>query len=149
MKALSIRQPNVEAILCGHKTIEVRGTSTRHRGDLLIHASRIWGRAERERLALLRERGIAIEDPGPQARGAICGVVQLVDCRRLTTDDWTRALMPPIEDGAWWAWELAEPERFPSPIPYKGHLFPFDVADEDLARAALAAGERPPALTEA
>jgi ASCH domain-containing protein len=149
MKALSIRQPNVEAILSGRKTIEVRGTATRHRGDLLIHASRVWRRAERERLAVLRERGIAIEDPGQEARGAICGVVQLVGCRRMTADDWAPALMAPDEDGTWWAWELAEPERFPVPIPYKGHLFLFDVPDAELARAALAADERALALTEA
>ncbi|WP_084604451.1 ASCH domain-containing protein [Desulfonatronum thioautotrophicum] len=36
--ALSIRQPWVELILPGHKTIEVRSWPTRHRGPLWLHA---------------------------------------------------------------------------------------------------------------
>lgn len=149
MKALTIRQPHVEAILCGLKTIEVRGHATRHRGDLLLHASKRYGAAERERLALLRQRGIAIPEPDPGSRGALCGVVQLVDCRPITPADWERALMPPLEEDRLWAWELAEPERFPSPLPYPGRIFMFDVTDDELAQAAIAAMQRPVALTEA
>lgn len=149
MKALSIRQPNVEAILSGLKTVEVRGGATRHRGDLLLHASRRYGRAERERTALLRERGIPIAEPDRESLGALCGVVQVVDCRRMTPEDWPAALQPPIEEDGWWAWVLAEPERFPEPLPYRGHIFMFDVPDEALAEAAFAASARPPALTQA
>ncbi len=36
--ALSIRQPWVELILLGRKTIEVRSWTTRHRGPLWLHA---------------------------------------------------------------------------------------------------------------
>ena len=137
MKALSIRQPSLDAILAGRKTVEVRGHATRHRGDLLLHASRRFGRDERERLALLRARGIDLPEPSPSTLGALAGVAQLVDCRRMTDADWDAALMPPAE-GEYWAWELAEPERFPVPIPYPGRLFLFDVADDELAGLALA-----------
>ena len=43
-------------------------------------------------------------------------------CHPITDDDWARALLPPIDEN-WWAWELAAPERFPAPIPYRGHLW--------------------------
>jgi hypothetical protein len=148
MKALSIRQPYVDAILSGLKTVEVRGHATRHRGDLLIHASQRFGPAERERLALLRERGIVLPDPDRESLGALCGLVQVVDCHPIADDDWARALLPPIDEN-WWAWELAAPERFPAPIPYRGHLWMFQVTDEELAEAALKASERAVALTEA
>ncbi len=148
MKAISIRQPAVEAILSGLKTVEVRGNATKHRGGLLLHASRRYGRAERQTTAWLRERGIPIAEPDPATLGALCGVVQLVDCHRLTPAEWTAALMPEAEVDGLWAWVLAEPERFPSPVPQRGRLFMFDVAD-DLAGAAMASNGRPLALTEA
>ena len=138
MKALSLRQPSVDAILAGRKTVDIRGRATRHRGDLLVHASKTYGPAERERLALLRSRGVDLADPDPASLGALVGIVQLVGCRRATEEDWKRALAIPDGDGEHWAWELAEPERFPTPIPYRGAIRLFDVADEDLAAAVLA-----------
>lgn len=137
MRALTIRQPFVDAILAGHKTVEVRGHATRHRGDLLIHASQRFGRAERERVEQLHARGIALADPDPATLGALVGLVQLVDCRRMTDADWDAALLP-RDQADLWAWELAAPERFPVPIPYRGRLFLFEVPDADLAAGALA-----------
>lgn len=142
MKAISLRQPSVEAILSGLKTVEIRGSSTHHRGDLVLHASRHYGPAERERTALLRERGIDIAEPDHESMGALCGIVRVVDCRKVTPEDWAQALLPPLEDGTYWAWVLAEPVRFPAPIPYKGRLFVFDVPDQLLEGRA-------PALTHA
>ena len=138
MKALSLRQPSVDAILSGRKTVDIRGRATRHRGDLLIHASKTYGPAERERLAFLRSRGVELPDPDPAGFGALVGIVQVVDCRRATDEDWDRALAVPEGDGEHWAWELAQPERFPVPIPYRGSIRLFDVADEELAAAVLA-----------
>ncbi len=40
MKALSIKQPWVELILQGRKTIEIRSWNTKYRGYFLIHASK-------------------------------------------------------------------------------------------------------------
>lgn len=36
MKALSIKQPYISAILCGYKTEEIRGRNTNYRGKLLL-----------------------------------------------------------------------------------------------------------------
>lgn len=138
MKALSLRQPSVDAILAGRKTVEVRGHAIGHRGDLLLHASRRFGRDERERLAAIRARGIDLPDPDPSTLGALVGMVQLVACHRMTDADWDAALMAPVE-GDYWAWELAEPERFPVPLPYTGRIFVFEVGDEELARLAVTA----------
>lgn len=41
MKAVSVRQPWAAMIAQGHKPIETRTWSTRHRGELLIVASRL------------------------------------------------------------------------------------------------------------
>ncbi|MEK6879293.1 MAG: ASCH domain-containing protein [Nanoarchaeota archaeon] len=40
MKALSIKQPYVELILQGRKTIEIRKWNTNFRGKFLVHASK-------------------------------------------------------------------------------------------------------------
>jgi len=40
MKSLSIKQPWVELILEGRKTIEIRSWNTKHRGYFLIHSSK-------------------------------------------------------------------------------------------------------------
>ena len=40
MKVLSIKQPFVELILSGKKTIEIRSWNTKFRGEFLIHASK-------------------------------------------------------------------------------------------------------------
>jgi predicted transcriptional regulator len=40
MKVLSIKQPFVELILSGKKTIELRTWNTKFRGEFLIHASK-------------------------------------------------------------------------------------------------------------
>ncbi len=40
MKVLSIKQPYVELILSGKKTIELRTWNTKFRGEFLIHASK-------------------------------------------------------------------------------------------------------------
>ena len=139
MHAISLRQPAVDAIFAGFKTVEVTGRKLGHRGDLLIHCSRAYGRLERERLAGLRERGIELGDPLPSAFGALVGLVQVVDCRPATPDDWEAALTAPKhDDRTYWAWQLAEPDRFPEPIPYRGHLYVFEVPERDLTAAALA-----------
>ncbi len=42
MKALSIRQPWASMIILGHKPVENRNWQCKHRGALLIHASKNW-----------------------------------------------------------------------------------------------------------
>jgi hypothetical protein len=42
IRALSIRQPWAELILCRRKTIEIRSWKSAYRAWLLIHASGLW-----------------------------------------------------------------------------------------------------------
>lgn len=137
MKALSIRQPSISALLAGHKSIEVRSYSTPHRGDLLLHAAATFGWREREELRHLRRLEIDLPEPDRSQRGALLGLAQLTECRRMTEADWEPALVEPRE-GKWWAWVLQHVEALPTPIPYRGQLLIWDVPDTAF-EAALAA----------
>jgi hypothetical protein len=141
VKALSIRQPYVAAILAGRKSVEVRGGPTHHRGPLLLHASRRWGRRERAELERLRSRGVRLLEPEPEELGAIVGRATLVDCRPLEPGDLRRALVDDAEPGRF-AWVLEDVRRL-DPVPYRGHLFLFDVPDSALAGSAVPAASSP------
>ena len=125
MKALSIRHPFIEAILSGHKTIEVRAWSTRHRGALLLHAPIAFGLADKQALARLQAEGVPVSAPTPERLGAVLGAAQLVDCRPLRESDWAAALMEPTV-GRLWAWELRDVQPF-EPIPARGERMLFEV----------------------
>jgi hypothetical protein len=126
MKALSIRQPWIDAILSGAKTVEVRARPTRHRGPLYLHASRTFGSAEREQLDRLRGLGHALPDPDPDRLGAVIGQARLVDCRLMEPDDWTAALAEPRQ-GRYWAWILSGAKPLRKPLPVKGQRTLFEV----------------------
>lgn len=111
MKALSIRHPWIEAILSGHKTIEVRVWATRHRGPLLLHAPSAFGAADRQALAHLRSVGVPVPAPTPERLGAVL--------------DWAGGLMEPME-GRLWAWELTAVRPL-EPIPARGHRMLFEI----------------------
>ncbi len=121
MKALSVRQPWAWAIVQGLKRIENRSWPTRYRGPLLIHAGLHYD-GPRDRLS----DGRAI----PRDRlefGALVGMVTVAGCYRLEElggDD-------PFAEGPY-CWLLEEAIAFPEPIPYKGQLMLFDVAEEVL-----------------
>src|SRR5262249_5426607 len=102
VRAITIRQPWAELIVRGEKDVENRSWRTRHRGPLLIHAG---GRAHRE---LFEEHGV----PDSAERGAIIGVVEVVDCRLERSSEWH-------EPGSW-GWYLTGARRFEKPIPMKG-----------------------------
>ncbi len=115
--ALSIRQPWVELILAGRKTIEVRTWSTRHRGRLWLHASR---RIDHGACA---ENAI---DAGSVALGAIVGTVDLVDCVPFSTETWVSLKSMHLNsvcfDSRFVGWIVRNPRRISSPIPYRGAL---------------------------
>lgn len=72
--ALSVRQPWAWAIVSGRKDVENRTWTTRYRGRLMIHASL---RIDHDGVLELRRRGV--KEPSEYVRGAIIGVVDLVD----------------------------------------------------------------------
>lgn len=90
MKALSVRQPWAEMIARGVKTVEVRAWATRHRGPLLIVATR------------------APTVPALPGGCAVC-VVELADCRPMVASDEAAAGCPPGPGD--WAWVLRGARR--------------------------------------
>ena len=76
MKILSIRQPYAWLIVRGVKPIENRTWTTRYRGPVLIHASRLWARMPFEEIELVF--GISIPRNALR-RGGVIGMADLVD----------------------------------------------------------------------
>lgn len=81
MKALTLHQPWASLWLTTRKVHETRGWRTRYRGDLAVHAAR----RECDYDVSLRVDNICCEEFGLQwrdvlPRGAIIGVVQLIEC---------------------------------------------------------------------
>jgi hypothetical protein len=126
MKALSIRQPWINAILSGVKTIEVRARPTRHRGPHDLQASRVYGSQEREEPERLQKLGLGVPEPDVERLGAILGQVKLVDCRLMQPEDWDAALAEPRQ-GRYWAWVMSEPKRLRKPLWVRGQRMLFEV----------------------
>ncbi|PHS02925.1 MAG: hypothetical protein COA78_19750 [Blastopirellula sp.] len=98
-KALSVRQPYLEEILRGNKTIEFRTQATNTRGPVYLYASKIrWGKqAEAE---LERELGYSMDE---LTRGAILGSVEIADCQF-------------CEAEGMYHWQLENPQRLKRPL---------------------------------
>jgi len=73
MRVLSIRQPWVELILQGKKTIELRTWNTKFRGEFLLHASK---RVDDAGRAVAKKFGIELQS---LEKGSIVGRAELVD----------------------------------------------------------------------
>ena len=93
MRALSIRQPRVELILRGEKTIEYRGRPTNIRERVYIYAS--LQPAPENEFAKLNAK------PGDFPTGVILGTVEIVDC---------------IYRNGQYEWNLARPKRLARPL---------------------------------
>jgi hypothetical protein len=117
MRALSIRQPWIDLILRGEKDVENRSWSTRHRGPLLLHASRT------VEVARAREYGLS-----DFVTGHILGIVEVLDCTKEVRSQWH---IP-----GYYGWYLATPRRFTVPIPYRAQVGLFHVGDEVLTHTA-------------
>ncbi|GAC1657561.1 MAG: hypothetical protein NVS9B1_15600 [Candidatus Dormibacteraceae bacterium] len=128
MKALSIRHPWVDLLLAGRASVLIRARPTAHRGELLLHASGAYGRAEREATSEL-----GLPPPGRAALGALVGRAMLTGCRLADDAEWEQAAMPP-RSGRLWAWRLEEVRALPAPVALKGRRTLFDVDPEVLPR---------------
>jgi hypothetical protein len=120
VKALSIRQPWVELILEGQKTLEIRGWKTKYRGELYLHSA-----FNIDRAALKRYR---LEEP---QRSAIVGKVQLDDVEELTEAKWHDLAKYHLSTWPWdsercrYGFWLSSPERLSRPRPCMGRSFLF------------------------
>jgi hypothetical protein len=104
MRALSIRQPNAEAIMRGIKGIEYRSGPTNVRGRIYIYASKTRYTAEEED-ELMKEYGIRDVTCDDLPRGVIVGPVDLCD-----------------SDGG--EWHVRDPQRVKKPLQAKNHPQP-------------------------
>ncbi len=119
MKALSLKQPWLQAIVEGHKTIETRTWSTRHRGLLLLCSSlRDDPNGPWERI----EHGLAHR--GTLARGCAIASCTLEDVRPMNRFDEEHALCR-CEPGRF-AWILGNVRQLAVPIPIRGKLGLFE-----------------------
>jgi len=145
MKALSIQQPWASLIVAGIKDVENRTWSTRYRGPLAVHAGSklnkatardAFSRLERVQLvtlcnciALTTSKDVLTVTLDDVPRGAVIGVVDVVDVIRTSKSKWA------LEDHFHWVL------RNPRPVRawwMSGRLGLFDVPD-GLASATEAA----------
>lgn len=123
MKALSIKQPWVHAILHEGKDIENRSGQRRNFRDwLAIHAS-----AKPKRDARF-PRGIHVPDLDTLDYSRICGVARVVDIVTKSRSKW---FWHPDDGSTNYGWVLAEVVAIESPIPCKGALGLWEVSPKD------------------
>ena len=111
MKALTIKQPWVHAILREGKDIENRSWQRSFRGWLAIHAS-----AQPRRDAVF-PRGIRVPDLDTLDYSAICGVARVVDIVPKSRSKW---FWRPDDGSTNFGWVLADVTALKAPIPCKG-----------------------------
>jgi activating signal cointegrator 1 len=128
MKVLSFLQPWASLTVMGFKKLETRSWSTKHRGELLIHAS--MGQSG----ALLAQEppfSKYITDFSKLPFGAIIGKVQLTDIIKVQSLHMSDAVINQLtmEERAFgdysngrFVWVLEEPELFTKPVKIKGTL---------------------------
>ena len=135
---MSIRQPWVELIVSGEKSLEIRTWHTAYRGPLAIVASAKpviyvcrdcaeWsGRASaatrRGKARLCPECGAEV---APLPTGACVAVADLVDCRQVRDGDEGPACCD--LDGTEIAWVLRNVRPLAEPFPVKGRLGLYEV----------------------
>jgi hypothetical protein len=120
VKALSIRQPWVELILQGRKTLEVRGWKTEHRGEIFIHSAFNLDRAALKRYPLEERQ-----------RSALVGTVRIDDVEELTEAKWYDLAKYHLSTWPWdperchYGFWLSIPQRLESARPCMGRSFLF------------------------
>jgi hypothetical protein len=137
MRALSIKQPWASLIVHGFKRFEMRNWPTRHRGRILIHASKTWSAAQLAFFESAPVRG-RLEPFLPLPFGALIGFVDIVECYHV------RSMPRPASPESIWsdfdsftyAFELAHPIPISRPAYLKGDRGLVEIAD-DLAKSLL------------
>ncbi|MFZ4780508.1 MAG: hypothetical protein ACOYM3_34580 [Terrimicrobiaceae bacterium] len=118
MKALSIKQPWVHAILHEGKDIENRTWQRSFRGWIAIHAS------GKPRQNAEFPGGIPVPDLKTLDYSAICGLARVVDIVTKSRSKW---LDRPADGSVNYGWVLAEVTALKTPIPCKGTLCLWEV----------------------
>ena len=119
MKALSVKQPWVYAILREGKDIENRSWQRSFRGWLALHAS-----AQPRRDAVF-PRGIRVPELATLDYSAICGVARVMDIVSKSRSKWFWR----TDDGTTnYGWVLADVTALKTPISCKGALGLWEVS---------------------
>ena len=113
MKALSIKQPWVYAILRKGKDIENRSWRRHYRGWIAIHAS------ASPRHGARVPSGIEVPDLTSLDYSAICGIAKLTDIVTTSTSKWFQR---PGKDFVNNGWKFTQVTRLPTPIRCEGSL---------------------------
>ena len=166
MKAITVYPVWAWAIVNGRKRVENRTWWTHHRGPLLVHAaadSPAARRSDVEARKALEAAGVKIPPDEKIARGAIIGMVEVIDAlryaprnsapRRLVQENLPNLLFPPEIDPEELAtdplavgpycWILRHPLVFRPPIPFRGRQGLFDVPGRAISREIAELGCRP------
>lgn len=107
MKVLTVKQPWAHLIIHGGKDIENRTWKTKFRGNLLIHAAK---NDDKEAMGRFVNEGLI--NPDELIRGAIIGMVRVVDCVEQSDSKWFQGPF---------GWVLKSPVQL-TPIYCKGKL---------------------------
>ena len=113
MKALSIKQPWVHAILHEGKDIENRSWQRNFRGWLALHAS---GQLDHNARF---PRGHRLPNLDRLQRSAICGVARVIDIVTTSRSEW---FWRPHDGSTNFGWVLEDATASKQPIPCKGAL---------------------------
>jgi len=113
--ALGVRQPWVELILRGIKTIEVRSQNTRVRGTVYLYASKKFSELPAA-IDIARKHGL---DCPILPAGLLVGSVEIADTRPAQMSDVAASCVPATLLKEQFAWELRYPLRFAEPLPVR------------------------------
>ena len=119
MKAITIKQPWVHAILREGKDIENRTWKRDFRGWLALHSS-----AQPRRDAVF-PRGIRVPELDTLDYSAICGIARVVDIVPKSRSKW---FWHPDDDTTNYGWVLADVTALKTPISCKGTLGLWEVS---------------------
>jgi hypothetical protein len=113
--ALGVRQPWVELILRGVKTIEIRSLDTRVRGRIYLYSSKKFSNLPAAQAAV-REHNLEFSE---LPAGLLVGSVEITDTRPAAPADTDAACVPTAILRQQFAWELRDPVRFAAPVPVR------------------------------
>jgi hypothetical protein len=127
MKCLTVKQYWAWAIVAGHKSVENRTWSTRHRGPLAIHAGQATDPKSRAALEAL-----GLDVPEAIEAGAVIGIVDLVDVVPYSSG---QPHLPGVEDDLAddplatgpFCWIVRNPRPLDEPVPLRGMPGLFEV----------------------
>ena len=124
--ALGVRQPWVELILRGIKTIEVRSQNTQIRRTIYLYSSKKFSDLAAADEATREHRIDRVSLP----TGLLVGSVEIWNTRPAVAHDAKAACVPTELLHGSFAWELRNPQRFPQPppvrfLPYGVWFYPF------------------------